>query len=153
MANINEAFNSNFDGNNINKMTNNDIIDHFFTQRKVTEYEEYIDKKNMERKKKKKELTYNFIAINIPNNLHANQEDVSIDIRVWGDEGFKYSGNIENKEGDFPSLLLKLSTDKKIFIDLKMIDKKKNVEDIEEKEYVTFVDIPKRYQIEPKLSS
>ena len=52
MANFNEAFNSNFE--NIVNINNNDVIDNFFTQRKVTEYEEYIDEKTMQRKKKRK---------------------------------------------------------------------------------------------------
>ena len=58
MANFNEAFNSNFE--NMVNINNNDVIDNFFTQRKVTEYEEYIDEKTMQRKKKKKDsiITY-----------------------------------------------------------------------------------------------
>lgn len=150
MASINEAFNSNFEGNNM-KINNNDVIDHFFTQRKVTEYEEYIDKKNMERKKRKKEETFNFIAVNIPNNFHTNCNDINVEIKIWGDEGFKYSGSIKKSEGNFPGLLLKLNTDKQLFIELKM--EIRNLDEIEEKEFVTFIGIPKRYQIEPKLNS
>ena len=67
MADIDEAFKGKFDSNNILKLNNHtDDIDYFFTQRKVTEYEEIIDK-NMNRKKKKKDITHNFIAINSPN--------------------------------------------------------------------------------------
>ncbi len=149
MASINEAFNSNFEGNNMK--INNDVIDYFFTQRKVTEYEEYIDKESMERKKRKKEETYNFIAVNIPNNFHNNYDDINVEVKIWGDEGFKYSGNIKKSEGNFPGILLKLNTDKQLFIELKM--EIKNVDEIEEKEFVTFTSIPKRYQIEPKLTS
>ena len=81
MANFNEAFNSNFE--NIVNINNNDVIDNFFTQRKVTEYEEYIDEKTMQRKKKKKEVTYNFLALNIPYSLHVNNDNISIDINIW----------------------------------------------------------------------
>ena len=52
MANIDEAFNGKIE-NNI-PMLNNDTIDHFFTQRKVTEYEEYLDKKYDKKKEKKR---------------------------------------------------------------------------------------------------
>ena len=52
MTSIEEAFNAKIENHfNIN---HSDNIDHFFTQRKVTEYEEYLDK-NMNRKKKKKD--------------------------------------------------------------------------------------------------
>ncbi len=42
--------------NNINTIENN--IDHFFTQRKITEYEDIIDEKTLERKKNKKIVVY-----------------------------------------------------------------------------------------------
>ena len=149
MANIDEAFNSKFNENITKINNNNDIIDYFFTQRKVTEYEEYIDKKNMERKKRKKDVNYNFIAVNIPSYLHLDSDDITIEIKIWGDEQFKYTGSMKNYEGNPPGLLLKLGTDKQIFINLKLILKKGD--EISEKEYVTFIGIPKRYQIEPKI--
>lgn len=149
MTSIDEAFNSKFD--NVIKINNhNDIIDYFFTQRKVTEYEEFIDK-NMNRKKKKKEITYNFIAINIPYYSFLDSDDVVINITIWGDEQFKYHGQMTNKEGYSPGLLLKLGPDKQIFINLNILIKKGDDEN--EKEYVTFVNIPKRYQVEPSINS
>jgi len=66
MASLDEAFNAKFDSNILKLNNHNDVIDYFFTQRKVTEFEEFVDQKDMERKKKKKEFTYNFIAINVP---------------------------------------------------------------------------------------
>tara|TARA_B100000161_G_C33514951_1_gene398249 strand:- start:208 stop:660 length:453 start_codon:yes stop_codon:yes gene_type:complete len=149
MANFDEAFNSKFD--NVIKVNNsNDNIDYFFTQRKVTEYEEFIDK-NMNRKKKKKDSTYNFIAVNVPYYSYLDSDDVKISIKIWGDDQFKYTGEMTNKEGFSPGLLLKLGTDKQIFINLKIKSKKGDEET--EKEYVTFVSIPKRYQVEPTISS
>ena len=145
MANIDEAFNGKIE-NNI-PMLNNDTIDHFFTQRKVTEYEEYLDKKNMTRKKKKKDITYNFIAINIPYCNYVDSNFIEIEANIWGDEGFKYVGNFNNIEGNVPLILLKLKNDKQLFINLKVLTKKGD--ETNQKEYVTFITIPKRYQLEP----
>lgn len=150
MTSIDEAFNSKFNNENITKLNNvSDVIDYFFTQRKVTEYEEYIDEKSMQRKKRKNEITYNFIAINIPHYLQLDSDDLTIDIKIWGDENYKYTGNMRNVDGNSPGLLLKLGTDKQLFINLKLILKK--TDDTIEKEYVTFINIPKRYQIEPRI--
>ena len=147
MANIEEAFNAKID-NHI-KLNQSDSIDNFFTQRKVTEYEEYLDK-NMNRKKKKKDITYNFIAINIPYYNIVNNDEIVVKANIWGDEGFKYVGSFNNTEGYIPSILLRLSSDKQLFINLKVLIK--NGDEISEKEYVTFVNIPKRYQTEPNIN-
>ena len=56
-----------------------------------------------------------------------------------------------NNEGFSPGLLLKLSSDKQLFINLKILMKKDDIE--KEKEYVSFISIPKRYQIEPTISN
>ena len=147
MANIEEAFNAKFE-NTVKLNNHNDVIDHFFTQRRVTEHEDIIDK-HMNRKKKKKDTTYNFIAITIPYYEYIESSEVEIEVKIWGDEGFKYTGNILAKEGYIPSLLLKLNTDKELFVNLKI--KYNNGEEQNEKEYVTFINIPKRYQVEPKI--
>ena len=151
MANLDEAFNAKFDSNILKLNNHNDDIDYFFTQRKVTEFEDFVDQKNMERKKKKKELTYNFIAINVPYYSYLDTDNVEIDVKIWGDEQFKYSGTMTNKEGYSPGLLLKLNSDKQLFINLKL--KIKKAEEESEKEYVTFINIPKRYQVEPTINS
>jgi hypothetical protein len=148
MANINEAFNSNFE--NIIKINNhNDSIDHFFTQRKVTEFEEVIDK-NMNRKEEKKEVMYNFIAISIPYFQRIENDEIIANINIWGDEQFKYTGNLKSSEGIVPYLLFKLTVDKQLFVCMKLNMKKG--EELVEKDYVTFITIPKRYQIEPKIN-
>ncbi len=147
MTSIEEAFNAKIENHfNIN---HSDNIDHFFTQRKVTEYEEYLDK-NMNRKKKKKDFTYNFIAINIPYNSYVRNETIEVNANIWGDEGFKYVGSLICKEGYVPNILLRLAADKQLFINLKVITK--NGEEINEKEHVTFISIPKRYQVEPNIN-
>ena len=56
-----------------------------------------------------------------------------------------------NLEGFSPGLLLCLHSDKQLFINLKIHMKKGEVES--EKEFVSFISIPKRYQIEPTISS
>ena len=148
MANIEEAFNAKFE--NVTKVNNHsDIIDYFFTQRKVTEYEEILDK-NMNRIKKKKDNIYNFIAINVPHYQYVESTEVIVGLKIWGDECFKYVGSITNIEGNVPSILLKLDTDKQLFINLKVRIKKG--EEMNEKEYVTFINIPKRYQVEPSIN-
>ena len=151
MANLDEALNAKFDSNILKLNNHNDVIDYFFTQRKVTEFEEFVDQKDMERKKKKKEFTYNFIAINVPYYSYLDTDNVEIDVKIWGDEQFKYSGTMTNKEGYSPGLLLKLNSDKQLFINLKL--KIKKAEEESEKEYVTFINIPKRYQVEPTINS
>ena len=84
MANIEEAFNAKFE-NTVKLNNHNDVIDHFFTQRRVTEHEDIIDK-NMNRKKKKKDTTYNFIAITIPYYEYIESNEVEIEVKIWGDE-------------------------------------------------------------------
>lgn len=147
MTNIEEAFSAKI--KNHHKLNNTDEIDHFFTQRKVTEFEEYLDK-NMNRKKNKKEFTYNFIAINIPCYYYIDKCEINVKAKIWGDEGFKYTGTLNNIEGYMPNILLRLGTDKQLFLNLVVITK--NGDDITEKEYITFVNIPKRYQIEPNVN-
>ena len=83
----------------------------------------------------------------------AGQEEVEqivVKANIWGDEGFKYVGSFNNSEGYIPSILLRLSSDKQLFINLKVLIK--NGDEISEKEYVTFVNIPKRYQTEPNIN-
>ena len=74
----------------------------------------------MNRKKKKKEYVYNFIAITIPHYQYVESE-VKIDLKIWGDEQFKYLGSITSNEGLIPNILLKLNNDKQLFVNLKII--------------------------------
>jgi hypothetical protein len=125
-------------------------IDFFFTQRKVIEHEEYIDPKTIERKKKKKNVTYNFLALNFPNTLFQDKTNIYIDIEIWGDETYHYHGELNNKNGEMPHLLLKLNNDKQLFVKLsykqKTIDNNDNIL----KTFKTFIPITKRYQINPE---
>ena len=142
MADFNEAFNGEF-GNVVNY---NQEIDYFFTQRKIIEYDEYIDK-NMNRKKKKKSITYNFIAINLPYYSSTESNNVSAEIKIWGDDNFKYSGKMQSYEGIVPNILLKLEKDKRLFINIKILENESDND--KNKDYVTFINIPKRYQVQP----
>lgn len=153
MADFEEAFNSGKIQNIINYDQYNDKIDYFFTQRKVIEYDEYIDEQKMTREKKKKDVVYNFISINIPYYLYIDDKDnqISVDVKIWGDQNLKYMGNIRCTEGNVPNILLKLQTDKQLFVNLKISifeESKSN-----EKEYVTFINIPKRYHSDPNKYS
>lgn len=118
-------------------------IDTFFTQRKVTETEDYIDQKNLERKEKQINKTYNFLAINFP---HTNHKNVVIDVEIWGDNGFKHRGNINITDGDVQSLMLKLDKDTQMFI--KLIYRNIETNQIYDT-YIDFVPILKRYQSTP----
>lgn len=160
MANIEEAFSHNNKINNIVKVTNQDSIDFFFTQRKISEFEEYVDTKDMVRKKKKKEISFNFIAITIPyfeyiNSDSINKEDSSVtaEILVYGNINFKYHGVHKSIEGFFPSILLKLGEDQQLFVNVKLKNGDKDQNDREViKEYTSFIPISKRYQIEPVIN-
>lgn len=127
-----------------NNINHENIIDYFFTQRKITEYEEIVDK-SLERKTKKKIVTHNFLAINLPNNLLKNIKDLSVDIEIWGDKKYHYKGRLQNMNGTFPSLLVKLDTDKELFVKLFYKDENSTVKNI-----VKFIPILKRYQSAPE---
>ena len=64
MTDFNQAFHSTKNRQNFDS-DNSDNFDYFFTQRKVVESYEVLDK-SMVRVNKKKNTTYNFLAINIP---------------------------------------------------------------------------------------
>ncbi len=127
-------FSSVFNHDNDNFVNNN--LDYFFTQRKIIEYEDKIDK-NMNRTKSKKNITYNFLAINLPIYSQYNKD---INIEIWGDKGYNYKGGLTKNEGTFPHLLIKLCGDTQLFV--KLIYTFKN----EVKTYIHFIPINKRYQ-------
>ena len=128
--------------NNENNVEN--TIDHFFTQRKVTEYEEIIDEKTLERKKKKNTCIYNFLAIKFPTYQFKTQSNLIIDIEIWGDEKFNFKGIITKQEGEIPHLMLKLKEDKTLFLKLIFRDNDKIL-----KTFISFIPIIKRYQLIP----
>ena len=124
------------------KKFNNDL-EYFFTQRKVIEYEEVLDK-NMSRQKKKKQKTYNFLAINLPLSFINDREKNDVHIEIWGDNGYNYTGRISENKGIIPHLLIRLTGDSQIFIKLGS----KNEDTV-----ISFVQIPKRYQIIPNIEN
>lgn len=136
MADLVSAFDSK--DHNFTNVSRNNIIDHFFTQRKVIDYQEYIDT-NMNRKKKKITTNYNFLALNFPQSI-LNEDLSSISIEIWGDKGYNYKGTLSENSGDIPHLLIRLKGDTQIFV--KILLEKKN--------FTSFIQVPKRYQIEPK---
>ena len=111
-------------------------LDYFFTQRKVTETTEYVDKKTMERKEKKETIVHNFLAINFP----EGKDNTLIDVEIWGDEGFNYKGFIKTEKGNIPNLMLKLDKDTQLFVKL-IYNFNDNM-----KTYIHFIPINKRYQ-------
>jgi len=140
MADFQSVFNNDKDNYNNNK------LDHFFTQRKVTEYNEHIDK-NMKRKQTKKNITYNFLAINLP--ILNDNKNNNLEIEIWGDLGYNFKGTFSRKEGSFPHLLVKLCGDTQLFVKLDILDlhENKNVD-----KFINFIQIPKRYQTVPIVS-
>ena len=130
-----------------NENTIENVIDHFFTQRKVTEYEETIDEKTLERKKKKNSYTYNFLAINFPTTLFKSLTNLHIDVDIWGDEKFNFKGTIIKHEGEIPHLMLKLKDDKILFLKLIFRDNEKII-----KTFISFIPVIKRYQMTPEIA-
>jgi hypothetical protein len=124
-----------------NENTFNDIIDYFFTSRKITNTIEKIDE-NLERKTIKESKTLNFLAIhfpleNISKSLKNNSEQNNkILIEIWGDKKYHYKGSIETNSNIIPDLLIELKEDTQIFV--KIISNEKN--------YISFIPINKRYQ-------
>jgi hypothetical protein len=125
--------------NNINSIENN--IDYFFTQRKVNEMEEIIDEKTLERRKQKKIVVYNFLAINFPVNYFKHCNSLEVDIEIWGDNMFNFKGTFKKTDGEIPHLLVKLKEDKNIFVKLIFKDNDKL-----NKTFISFIPITKRYQ-------
>lgn len=127
-------------------------IDYFFTQRNLTEDQEYIDK-NMNRKTKKVKVNLNFLALNIPtivttvnNNGQSQDKMLGFDVEIFGDEGYHYKGSITSYQGVVPSLLIQIKNDKKLFVHVnyKLNDDNNN---LQSKKFVNFIEVPKRFQL------
>lgn len=146
MAELGEAYNTlKF----YNKIFQN--IDYFFTQRNMTEEQEYIDK-HMVRKTKKVKVTCNFLALNIPTILTTNkttgqmtEDSLGFDIEVYGDEGYHYKGTITSYQGIVPNFMIPLKGDNKIFVH---INYKYNDSNglVTTKKFVNFIEVPKRFK-------
>lgn len=124
--------------NNLNTIEN--TIDYFFTQRKVTEFEEILDEKTLERKTKKNVAIHNFLAINFPINYFKHYQLLEIDIEIWGDNKFNFKGKLLREDGEIPHLMIKLKEDKNIFVKLIFKDSKLT------KTFISFIPITRRYQ-------
>ena len=111
MAEIDEAFHK---LSNQNKTFGN--IEYFFSQRKVIEEQEYLDK-NLNRKNKQVTVVYNFLAINIPNIL-VDEITTGFDIEIFGDNGYHYKAFLSSYQGTIPHFLVPLKGDKKMFINI-----------------------------------
>jgi hypothetical protein len=142
MADLGEAFNT----LKIQKKLFQNI-DYFFTQRNLTEEQEYLDK-NMNRQTKKIKVNLNFLALNIPtiitNNGQTNEKTLGFDIEIFGDEGYNYKGSITSHEGTIPSLLIPVKTDKKLFVHVNY--KLGDDNNSQTKKFVNFIEVPKRFQ-------
>ena len=138
------AYDNNTTSTWLNDKKVDNVIDYFFTQRKITEYEEIIEPKTLERKKQKCNRTYNFLAINFPLIPYKHLQNLSIDIEIWGDEMYNFKGTLTKNDGDMPHLLIKLKEDKTIFVKLIL-----KTDDTVCKTFITFIPIIKRYQMVP----
>jgi hypothetical protein len=127
-------------------------IDYFFSQRSLSEEQEYIDK-NMNRKINKVKVTHNFLAINIPtiitNNNGQTENPLGFDIEIFGDEGYHYKGTITSYQGTIPNFMIPIKEDKKLFVNInyKSTDTQNNTTT---KKFVNFIEVPKRFQSENK---
>jgi len=145
MAEIDEAFHK---LSNQNKTFGN--IEYFFTQRKINEDQEYLDK-SLNRKTKQVSIMYNFLAINIPN-IIVDELISGFDIEIFGDNGYHYKAFIAGFQGVIPHFLIPLKGDKKIFVNiLPKLENKEAAYKAENlpnfnKNYVAFIEVPKRNQ-------
>jgi len=147
MAEIDEAFHK---LSNQNKTFGN--IEYFFTQRKISEDQEYLDK-SLNRKNKQINVMYNFLAINIPN-LLVDEITCGFDIEIFGDNGYHYKAFLASYQGTVPHFLIPLKGDHKMFVNilpkLDVKEKEGLKYDFEnlpfKKNYIAFIEVPKRYQ-------
>ena len=139
MADLNEAFNGNFDTKDFQ------LIDYFFTQRNIKEEHEYFDA-NMNRHKKTKDKIHNFLAIIIPDHKILDERTSSIDVNIWGDSGYYFNGKIIKLKGITPSFIIPIYDDKKLFVNLIYKESDKENKDNNINRYIRFIDVPKRFQ-------
>lgn len=126
-------------------------LDYFFTQRNMTEEQEFIDK-NMNRKTKKVKVTHNFLALNIPTILTTNnvtgqmtEQSLGFDIEVYGDDGYHYKGTITSYQGIVPNFMIPLKGDNKIFVHINYkYNDSNNL--LSNKKFINFIEVPKRFK-------
>ena len=146
MADLGEAFNT----LKIQKKPFQNI-DYFFTQRTLTEEQDFIDK-NMNRKMKKIKVTHNFLALNIPTILTTNtvngqtlEKPLGFDVEIYGDDGYHYKGTITSFQGIIPNFMIPIKGDKKLFININYKFNDSN-ENSSTKKFVNFIEVPKILQ-------
>jgi hypothetical protein len=133
MADIDQAYNNIFSTKNTFKN-----ISHFFTQRKITECIDEVDPATMKRKKKDVNSTYNYLALVIP----KNDTNPTLKIEIYGNNGYCFKGKIDSYTDNTPHLLIPLNDDQELFVH---IYDEKEVDD--SKSYISFIHVPKRYQM------
>jgi len=124
-------------------------LDFFFTQRAMTEEQEYFDK-NMNRKIKKLKVVHNFLALNIPtisitSNNNSSDKLMGFDIEIYGDEGYHYKGNMTSFQGIIPNFMIPIKADKKLFVNITYKFADNNDNNINKK-FINFIEVPKRFQ-------
>lgn len=149
MADLGEAFNS-------FKQTTRPFqtIDYFFTQRSLTENQEFLDK-SMTRQIKKIKVTHNFLALSIPtvilnegltdNKQEYYEKPLGFDIEIYGDDGYSYKGTITSYQGVIPNFMIPIKGDKKLFVNISY--KYTNNDNPYTKKYINFIEVPKRFQM------
>jgi hypothetical protein len=136
MADFNKAFNNDFVNEEYSKSNK---IDFFFTTRRTKNTIEELNKK-LERVEKEVFEIHNFIVLNLPVDEVKNND--TVELEIWGDKGYFYRGNINNNQGFFPLISLKLREDTQLFLKMNII--KENMKPLN---YINFIKIPKKYQI------
>lgn len=152
MADLGEAFNS-------FKQTKRPFqtIDYFFTQRTLTEEQDYLDK-TMTRQIKKVKVTYNFLALSIPtvilneglidNKQEYSEKPLGFDIEIYGDDGYNYKGTITSHQGVIPNFMIPIKGDKKLFVNIDYkYTNNENSNSTYTKKYINFIEVPKRFQL------
>lgn len=151
MADLGEAFNS-------FKQTTRPFqtIDYFFTQRSLTEDQEFLDK-NMTRQIKKIKVTHNFLALSIPtvilnegltdNKQEYSEKPLGFDIEIYGDDGYSYKGTITSYQGVIPNFMIPIKSDKKLFVNISYkYTNNDGSNNSYTKKYINFIEVPKRFQ-------
>ena len=117
------------------------VIDYFFTQRKITEVIDTIHEKTLERIQTKQTHLVNFLAINLPINQFKNIQNLEIDIEIWGEDKYVFKSTILKKSDEVPHIMLKLKDDKQLFVKLIFKENSKTL-----RTFINFINIIKRYQ-------
>ena len=143
MADINQAYGNIFDNNTSNFRK----ISHFFTQRKITEIQDTVHPETLKRTKKDINFTQNYLALVLP----KDENSPKLRIEIFGNKGYTYQGEIISYTENTPHLLVPLSDDKEIFVNIYDYGEekdKKEQDDLKEKriKYISFIHVPKRYQ-------